>query len=314
MKTAAIIPEDLRRSVIAVPPLCRRPDFSLASDQNRTLMSYLRAGGVTTFLYGGNANLYNLSLREFVLLLDDLQDAAADDDWIIPSVGPDFGKAQDQIEILRGREFPTALVLPLRFPTDPSGVASGLAALARQYEKPVVAYIKEAGYIAPDDLGRLFRDGSICAIKYAVSRQDTANDNYLQALLEHLPATVLVSGLGEKPVIAHRRSFGLTAFTSGTVCITPRISNRLLRVIQETDGSNGEAIRAQILPFESIRDKYSPIRVLHEAVRLAGIAETGPLAPFLSSLTDPKIIEEIREAVTALRSLDASIEFPVTAQ
>ena len=38
------------------------------------------------------------------------------------------------------------------------------------------------------------------------------------------------------------------------------------------------------LPLEDCRDSYSPIRVLHDAVTLAGIADMGPVLPMIAGL------------------------------
>ena len=45
-----------------------------------------------------------------------------------------------------------------------------------------------------------------------------------------------------------------------------------------------EEIRKIFRPLEDLRNAINPIRVLHEAVRLAGIADTGPLLPLLTNL------------------------------
>ncbi len=76
------------------------------------LVDWLLAGGVTTFLFGGNANLYNMGVSEFGSLLDLLENVTPEEGWAIPSIGPDYGKALDQIDLLRERDFPTAMVLP----------------------------------------------------------------------------------------------------------------------------------------------------------------------------------------------------------
>jgi dihydrodipicolinate synthase/N-acetylneuraminate lyase len=47
----------------------------------------------------------------------------------------------------------------------------------------------------------------------------------------------------------------------------------------------------------------SPIRVLHEAVRLAGIADTGPLLPLLSNLPEADHAK-VREAAARLLAED----------
>src|SRR4051812_14438507 len=99
MFTGSITTDRLRKSVISVPPLARRADLTLDESENRKLLDHMRAGGVTTYLYGGNANLYNIGVSEFATLLDMLERLAAPDDWLVPSVGADYGKACDQIDI-----------------------------------------------------------------------------------------------------------------------------------------------------------------------------------------------------------------------
>ncbi|HVZ15368.1 MAG TPA: dihydrodipicolinate synthase family protein, partial [Bauldia sp.] len=64
MKTTPVTPNDLARSVIAVPPLARRADLAINDEANRALVAHMKAGGVGTFLYGGNANFYNIGLYE----------------------------------------------------------------------------------------------------------------------------------------------------------------------------------------------------------------------------------------------------------
>ena len=114
MQTSPVTPADLRKSVIAVPPLARHPDHTINRADNAKLIRHLEAGGVTTLMYGGNANLYNISLQEYAGLLDLLAETVAHDTLVIPSAGPDFGKMMDQVPILRERAFPTVMVLPAR--------------------------------------------------------------------------------------------------------------------------------------------------------------------------------------------------------
>ena len=47
------------------------------------------------------------------------------------------------------------------------------------------------------------------------------------------------------------------------------------------------------MPLEDLRDGISPLRVLHAAVHLAGIADTGPLLPYLANVTDAKQLADI---------------------
>jgi len=48
VKTGAVTPADLARSVLAVPPLARHADLSLNTVANRALIRHLENGGVST--------------------------------------------------------------------------------------------------------------------------------------------------------------------------------------------------------------------------------------------------------------------------
>ena len=77
MKTGSVTSADLARSVIAVPPLARRADLALDPGANRALIHHLEAGGVSTLMYGGNANFCNVGLHGCAAILDFLAEAAA---------------------------------------------------------------------------------------------------------------------------------------------------------------------------------------------------------------------------------------------
>ncbi|HEX2655149.1 MAG TPA: dihydrodipicolinate synthase family protein [Xanthobacteraceae bacterium] len=301
MKTNPVTKADIEASVLSVPPLARRADGAIDVNENRRLLAHLRSGGVRTFMYGGNANLYNMAPSEFGRLIEMLPTLAVDGDWFIPSVGSDFGKALDQIEMLRDHPYPTAMVLPHRFPAVPDGVATGLRRLADAYGRPIIAYVKDDGYIEAADLGRLAADGVICAIKYAVVRNKPEIDPYLEEILSVVDRSMVISGIGERPAIEHLTKFGLVCFTSGSVCVAPGLSMALLRAIRRGDHAEAHRLRALFIPLEDLRDGISPLRVLHEAVKFAGIAETGPLQPFLSNITEAAQLAAIkREAMNLL--------------
>ena len=304
MKTTPITPADLAKSVLAVPPLARRADFSVDPAENAKLLDHLRGGGVSTFMYGGNANFYNIGFKELRTLAESLIKLARDGDWIIPSVGSDFGKALDQAEMLRDFPFPTVMVLPHKAQSTPAGVATGIRKIADAYDKPVIAYVKDEGYVEPVDLGRLVKDGAICAIKYAIVRGDPKNDPFLSELVQAVDRSMIISGIGERPAIDHLTKFGLQAFTSGSVCVAPGLSMALLRAIKRNDLGEAQRIRSLFIPLEDQRDKHSPLRVLHDAVRLAGIANTGPMQPYLTGFSDPAILGAIEKAAKELLAAD----------
>jgi dihydrodipicolinate synthase/N-acetylneuraminate lyase len=285
MKTTPIDSADLARSVVAVPPLARRPDLSLDRDANRAIVRHLETAGVRSLMYGGNANFYHLAVSAYAETVDMLAEIAGDDTWVLPSAGPDYGKLLDQAAILRTRAFPTAMLLPMTFPFTDAGLADGLRRFSDALGKPVVVYIKADPYFAPATLGALHRDGRLVAIKYAVVRDDPGRDAYLDAILQEVPRGMVVSGIGERPAIVHLRDFGLVSFTTGSGCIAPRLSMTLLDLLKRKRYDEAEAVRAAFLPLEDARDDISPIRVLHDAVMLAGVADTGPMLPLLSGLS-----------------------------
>lgn len=306
MKTTPVTAADLAASVFAVPPLARYSDLSVNEDANRQLIGYLEAGGVRSLMYGGNANFYNIPVSEYAEILDFLIDAVGPDTWLIPSFGPDYGKLIDQARILRGSKVPTAMALPMTFPATSDGIEVGLRRAAVTMGKPLLLYIKSDNYIAPESAGRLMKDGSVCAIKYGTVRADPAQDEYLRRLLDHVDAKLVISGIGERPAITHLRQFGLGGFTSGSVCVAPRGSMAILAAIQRGDWAGAERLREAFIPLEDLRDSISPIRTLHDAVTLAGIADMGPMLPLLTGLSAAER-QRVRPAAQALRAWDEGL-------
>jgi dihydrodipicolinate synthase/N-acetylneuraminate lyase len=283
MKTT-YAPADLRQSVISVPPLCRDSDLKANAAENAKLIRHIEAGGVSTLLYGGNANFYNIALSEYETVLDQLEAGAAADTWIVPSVGPYFGTAMDQVAILARKKFPTAMLLPTVAVSSPEGVRTGVLKIVEKFGKPIVLYIKDAGYVTLDVVKSLVAAGAISWIKYAVVRDDPAQDDLLAGLVQTVDPKIIVSGIGEQPAIVHWEKFGVQAFTSGCVCVAPRRSQEMLRALQAGDIAKAEAIREKFNILEVLRNAHGPIPVLHHAIAQAGVAATGPALPLLRDL------------------------------
>ena len=307
MKATPVTAADLAASVLSVPPLARKPDYSLDRDSNRALIRHLEGGGVRTLMYGGNANFYHLPLSGYAETVDFLAEAAGRDTWVIPSAGADYGKLMDAAKILRARAFPTAMALPFGQPSNDSGVATALRRFSDALGKPVIAYVKALGYIEPATLGTLVKDGVVCAIKYAVVLKDPAQDPYLEKLVQVVDGSLVISGIGERPAIVHLRDFGLKSFTSGSVCVAPRGSMALLAALKAKRYDEAEAIRARYIPLEDERDTRGPIRVLHDAVTLAGIADMGPMLPMISNL-DATEAAKVKAVATALLAHDRALK------
>ena len=301
MKTAPFSAAQLRESVIAVPPLARNSSLEICEDENRKIVRFLEAGGIRSLLYGGNAVLYHTRLSEYASLLQMLADVAADETVVVPSLGPAFGLAMDQADILREYDFPTAMLLPSRDAVDQVGIATGVRKLAEAVGKPLVLYLKFDRWLDPGLIKSLEQDGVISWLKYAVVRDHPATDDYLREVLEVFPAERVVSGIGEQPAIIHLRDFGVGSFTSGCVCVAPEKSTQMMNAIHAGDFETAEQIREWFCPLEDLRNGINPIKVLHRAVELAAIANTGPIQPMLSDVT-PEQVAEIRDALQRMQA------------
>jgi len=310
MKTTPVSLEDLR-GVFPVPPLARKNDSrrSIDFEQNDLIVRHIASGGLTRFLYGGNAFLYHFTLSEYEALLDWLN-GFGDDHWAIPSLGPSYGRAMDQAAILRGYNFPCAMALPCGDPRDAIGLENGLREIAESANTPLILYLKEENNFGADKeagldvVVRLLSEGVCVAIKYAVVRQNPAQDPYLESLLKRVDRARVLSGIGERPAVVHMRDWKLPGFTTGSGCIAPRLSGQIFEACSKADYDTAEGLRAEFLPLEDLRDAWSPSKVLHSATRLAGVAETGPVPPFLSQLPE-EYLQEIAPVACRLNERDA---------
>jgi dihydrodipicolinate synthase/N-acetylneuraminate lyase len=290
MKTNAVTVDDLR-GVFAVPPLARKADARRTLDlpANDTLVAHMKAGGLTRFLYGGNAFLYHVTLAEYESLLAWMANFSGAL-WAIPSIGPSFGRAMDQAALLRRHRFPCVMALPCGDPRDAAGLEAGLREIAHAAGMGLILYVKEENNFGPDkeaglDVVARLVDAKICvAIKYAVVRDDPRQDAYLDALLRRVDRKLVISGIGERPAIVHLRDFKLPGFTTGSGCLAPALSQSVFDACGRGDFGAAEDTRGSFLPLEDKRDAWGPARVLHAAIDLAGVTACGPIPPFVSPL------------------------------
>jgi dihydrodipicolinate synthase/N-acetylneuraminate lyase len=304
MKTAVLALDELSESVLAVPPLARQADLSLAEAANRALVAHIEAGGVRTLLYGGNANLYHQPVSEFEALLDMLARISGPDTRVIPSIGPDYGKMHDQALLLRRSAYRTAMVLPATGVSSPEGVLDGIRRISDRAGMPLTLYVKAEGVITAAGVQALVESGHIWCIKYAVQRADPRQDPLLRDLLGRIGRERIVSGMGERPVLAHVGDMGLVSFTTGSGCIAPRSCMALLRALQTGKSPQAQALHSLFMPLEDLRESISLIRVLHDAVSWSGLADMGPQLPLLSS-TPESARDAVSAAARALLAQDA---------
>jgi dihydrodipicolinate synthase/N-acetylneuraminate lyase len=304
MDTRPITPAILANSVIAVPPLARDASLRLNQAENLRIIRRLETRGVRTLLYGGNAVLGHVALSEYADLLTMLRESVREDTLVIPSVGPAFGLMMDQARILRDFDFPTAMLLPTNDPTTPTGIAAAVSRFVERFGRPAVLYLKRESALDAPTIRSMARDGLLACIKYAIVRENPAQDSFLHEILDAIGPGLVVSGMGEQPAVLHMRALGLVGFTSGCVCIAPMQSMRLLQVMQAGNFAEAERIREIFQPLEALRNALSPVRVLHAALPLAGLADTGPISPPLSPIEEA-VHPQIEAAAKALAGHEA---------
>ena len=139
-------------------------------------------------------------------------------------------------------------------------------------------------------------------------RQNPKEDSYLSELIQKVDRNLIISGIGERPAISHLVDFGLQGFTSGSVCVAPAMSTGILKALKAGNVAEAERLRAFFMGLEDLRDGVSPLRVLHEAVAAAGIADTGPMLPFLENITDAKVLTAITDASKKLLAADRAYQ------
>src|SRR5438477_2286872 len=318
MKTNSISPEDFR-GVFAVPPLARRRDATRSLDlaPNDLIVRHIVSGGITRLIYGGNAFLYHITLAEYEELLEWLA-GLSDQLWIIPSIGPSYGRAMDQAKLLRKFQFPCATVLPCSDPSDAAGLERGYREIAEAADTELIVYLKDERNFGADKergldaVARLVDDGVCVGIKYAVVRNDPSRDAYLEALLSRVDRKFVISGIGERPAVVHLRDWKLPGFTTGSGCIAPRLSRMLFEACARQNFDQAEALRAEFISLEDLRDEWGPAKVLHSAIELAGIAQTGDIPPFVSGLSAEQL-KELEAVVKRIQTAELESECRVAA-
>jgi dihydrodipicolinate synthase/N-acetylneuraminate lyase len=299
--------QDSLDGVFAVPPLARKPGRARAIDleQNSRIVRYIAKGGISRFIYGGNAFLYHLTLDEYEQLLEWRAEIQRDGLWVIPSAGPAYGRLMDQAKLLRRFAVPCVMTLPCADPRDAAGLERGLREFADAADANLMLYLKEETNMGADRMAgldvvaRLVDEGVCIAIKYAVVRSDATQDPYLDELVKRVDRRKVISGIGERLAVTHLRQWSLPGFTTGSGCLAPSLSAGVFSACRAGDYAEAERIRSRFLDLEDLRDAWGPARVLHQALELGGVARTGPIPPFVSELS-PEQLHRVKPVVEEL--------------
>lgn len=305
MSQSTIAPAEYAGSVVAVPPIALTADGDVTEAANAKLMAHIAEGGISTLLYGGNANLYHFNRRQFLAALDALFGACPATARILFSIGPAFGQATDQLDEIHRVGCRNVMLLPTAFPSDPAGVAAGVRRIADRLGFGLVLYIKRENYIDPEALARLVEEGSINFVKYAVEREDASQDRYLDLILQAVGPKMVASGMGETPIADHIGRRGMATFTSGAVCIAPATCNELLRLYRAGEHDEADRQNEPFLRFERLRMRHGGIQLLHDAVGMADLGNFGPMLPMMTNLP-PAARDEVAAVVAEIVKAEAA--------
>ena len=73
-----------------------------------------------------------------------------------------------------------------------------------------------------------------------------------------------------------------------------------------------EALRAEFISLEDLRDQWGPARVLHAAIESAGIAQMGEIPPYVSGLSAEQL-KELEAVVKRIQTAELESECRVAA-
>ncbi|MCZ6677830.1 MAG: dihydrodipicolinate synthase family protein [Candidatus Poribacteria bacterium] len=262
--------------VVAITP--RRENREVDLEGMRQNVRYLIAHGVDFIMpMCGTGLVYDASLEEYEAVVGAFIDAAGDEAYIVPGLGPGFGRAIEMGHISRSLGVAGVMIMPVVGPASAKGVYNGLKAITEKVQLPTVLYQRRLDIMPVDDVVRLCELDAVVALKYAVEDLDA-----FDAIVEKAgDGAAMVCGMAEDPCIAYMEH-GAIGFSSGMANFVPRMSLALRRNFAAGDKAEAERLRALMLPFEDLRGengaRYSS-SALHAAMDYAGLAG-GPVIPF----------------------------------
>jgi dihydrodipicolinate synthase/N-acetylneuraminate lyase len=88
--------------------------------------------------------------------------------------------------------------------------------------------------------------------------------------------------------------------------MAPKLCRAVLDACRSEDFEKAGSLREAFIPLEDLRDAWGPSKVLHAALALAGIADTGSIPPWVSEVTAEQA-DRIRPVAKALLDRNASV-------
>ena len=277
-----ILDREACRNVLVVAITPRRSDRQVDLQGAYKNVRYLIEHGVDFIMPAcGTGLVYDMSLEDYEALVGTFVDAASDEAWIVPGIGPGFGRSVEMGRIAQSMGVAGVMIMPIVGPASAKGVFNGLREITTAVQLPTVLYQRRLDIMPVADVIRLCELDNVVGLKYAV--EDTAA---FEAIAEKAGnRAAMICGMAEDPCITYMER-GAVGFSSGMANFVPRLSLTLLRTFVSGDTVEAERLQALMVPFEDLRGergaRYSA-SALHAAMDYAGLAG-GPVIPFAADV------------------------------
>ena len=292
------------RSVLVVAITPRQQDRGVDLEGVRKNVQYLIQHGVDFIMPEcGTGMVYDASLEEYEAVVGAFLDAAGDAAYIVPGIGPGFGRSIEMGHIARSLGVAGVMIMPVVGPGSANGVYNGLREITKVVQLPTVLYQRRLDIMPVDDVINLCELDEVVGLKYAVEDID-AFDRIAERAGER---AAMVCGMAEDPCIDYM-AHGAVGFSSGMANFVPRMSLTLLNRFSTGDTAEAERLRALMVPFEDFRGengaRYSG-SALHAAMDYAGLAG-GPVIPFAEDV-GPQDLPRVHAMMDILMKEETSL-------
>jgi 4-hydroxy-tetrahydrodipicolinate synthase len=288
--------------VVAITP--RKQDRTVSFDGIRGNVRRLIESGISFIMPEcGTGLVYDATLEEYEAVVGAFIDAAGDEAFVVPGIGPGYGRSIEMGRIARSLNASGVMVMPIVGPASPAGVLDGVGSIVDEAQLPVILYQRRADIMPADVIVALCERDGVVGLKYSVDDLDLFGEINDRAG----GAAAMACGMAEDPSITYLEA-GAVGFSSGMANFVPRLSLELLRSFRTGDTARAERIRKEMVPFEDFRAengaRYSA-SALHAAMDASGLAG-GPVIPFAEDVAESEL-PRVRAMLNRLRQVEEDV-------
>ena len=300
-----ILDREACRNVLVVAIAPRRSDFKVDLQGAYKNVRYLVERGVDFIMPAcGTGLVYDICLEDYEAVVSTFVDAAGDEAWIVPGIGPGFGRSLEMGRIAQSLGVAGVMIMPIVGPASAEGVFNGLKEITKAVQLPTILYQRRLDIMPVSSVVRLCEMDNVVGLKYAVEDSEA-----FEAIAKKAgDRAAMICGMAEDPCITYMER-GAVGFSSGMANFVPRMSLTLLRRFASGDRAEAERLRALMVPFEDFRGerraRYST-SALHAAMDYAGLAG-GPVIPFAADVAAedlPRLHAMVERLIEKERTLD----------